>query len=334
MKKITTLLFALVFGIGVQAQKSPQFYPLVIAESNTVSAGMDYEAELRLIGDYPLDQLIITFRGRPVVVVDGVGIVKFRASASSYNDEGESEQIFRASFTIKKPSGAGDTTFVLVQKYTVIKPEIKLRTSHFYPLYKNCVNDLQLLVPDLEERYKPLFTLKGGGTIIKGKQVGVLKIIPTGDSAVVTVASGGARIGTKKFEIRPVPYPEFVIIGSGKEITASRMKNGMVCPKNIGIKIKPDSVFQANYPKDANYYVEEYSVILASGKRPMGNYIVKGNGKVNSSKMAKIEKLASKSKESMRLIIEIKKVTRKNALGEIEELELRDSDRIFTIPLN
>jgi hypothetical protein len=121
-------------------------------------------------------------------------------------------------------------------------------------------------------------------------------------------------------------------MASGAEVKAAQFKNGMVCPRSIAVKVVPESSFAGFLPKDANYYVEEYEVLLAAGKRPLGKVDVKNPGKANMSETAKTADLAGSAKEGMRLIIEVKKVSRKNFQGNKENVELGGS-LIYQIPL-
>ena len=321
-------------SVGASDFKFDEVFAMALPNSNVVAAGMDYEAQMFITASSTSITPTMKFQGKEIAVDgNGRGSVKFRASGGSYDKDGRVKKTWKGEVTIPKPTGGGDTTFFLNQEYTVTKPVIQVQSGSVSALYKNCGNDLKILVPALGSSYKPVFGISGGGTARPGRNVGDVTIVPTGKKATITVSSGGSTIGSETFQVRPIPKPELVILASGKEVKAANFKNGMSCPRSLNIKIKPEPTFAGFLPKDANYYVEEFEVLLAAGKRPLGKKEIKNSGKKNMSSTAKIADLASKAKEGMRLIIEVKTVSRKNFQNKKEAVNL-GGPQIFVIPLN
>ncbi len=308
--------------VGATDFKFDKVFPMVRAESKVVAAGTEYNAEMFISASSDAIVPTMTYGGRKIRVDGGLGKIKFKATAGNYDEEGKVEKSWRGTITIPKPTGSGDTTFKVVEKYTVTKPVIQVQSASVSALYKNCGNELNIQVPALGALYDPAFTATGA-RVQKGAKKGLVTIIPSGKKVDITVASGGATIGTESFKVRNVPKPDIVAIAKGKPVD---QKRGMRAPgpRSINMKAIADASFKEFLPKDARYKVAEWEVMLVRGKRPVDRK------KVTSSK-ANLSSFASKAKPGDRILIDVKKVQRRNYLNSVEDVPM--GTIIINIPL-
>jgi gliding motility-associated protein GldM len=298
------------------------------ALSSTVAAGTDYEAKLFLSAK--LDVVpTMTFKGSAVKVEDGVGKIKFKAAASTFDKDGNAKQTWEGKITVAKPSGEGDTTFIVKGEYTVAKPVIDVKSASVGALYYNCGNDLNIQVPALGANYKPSFKASNAN-VINGKDKGAIIVIPTikGADAKVTisVSSDGASIGSKEFPVRGVPRPQIVAKIGGSPVN---QKTGVPAPGPASIQVaaEPDPGFLAALPKEARYNITDGEVTLARGKREITTLPIRSDN-VN------LASIRSQAQSGDRIIIVIKKARRLNFRDESEEVPINPSASVITIPIN
>jgi gliding motility-associated protein GldM len=308
--------------VGATDFKFDKVFPMVRAESKVVAAGTEYNAEMFISASSDAIIPTMTFGGRKVNVNGGLGKIKFKATGGKYDKEGRMEKSWRGTITIPKPTGSGDTTFTVTEKYTVTKPVIQVQSASVSALYKNCGNELNIQVPALGALYEPRFTATGA-RVQPGTKKGLVTIIPSDKKVNITVASGGATIGTESFKVRNVPKPDIVAYAKGKPVD---QKRGMRAPgpRSIDMKAIADASFKEFLPKDARYKVAEWEVMLVRGKRPVDRK------KVTSAR-ANLSSFASKAKPGDRILIDVKKVQRRNYLNSVETVPM--GTIIINIPL-
>jgi len=198
--------------------KADTFVPMVIPESNTVAAGAKYRGKMFVAASSSGVVPSMKRNGTPLTVEDDpktgikMGSVEFVASASSYGPGDVSKQSFLAEITIK------DTTIKMPIEYFVVKPVIRVTTGNAPTLYKQCGNMVNIDVPSLGTNYNPTFTAKGA-VIVPGAKASQPIIIPKENKVEITVMSGGAVLGTDKFDVKPIPKPRYTAKNAaGKEI--------------------------------------------------------------------------------------------------------------------
>ena len=296
--------------------------------SSTVAAGTDYEAKMFLSAKLDVTPTM-KFRGNTVKVENGVGMIKFKASASSYDAEGNAKQNWEGAITVQKPSGDGDTTFKVKGEYIVAKPVIDVKSASVSALYYNCGNDLNIQVPALGASYKPSFSAKGAN-ILNGKDKGSIVVIPNvkGPDAkvLISVSSDGSAIGTKDFSVRGVPRPQIVAKIGGNYVD---QKRGVAAPGPASLQVlaEPDPAFLAALPREARYNITEGEITLARGKREISTIPIKSDN-VNLSS------IRSQAQSGDRIIIVIKKARRLNFRDESEDVQINAASSVITIPVN
>lgn len=321
VKKLeTTALDLLAAQVGAADLKFDQVFAVAVAKSSTVAAGTDYEAELFLAASSSAVNPTMFRNGAPLPVESGRGKVKFRASATSYDKDGNSKQTWKGE--IKINNKGKDTTFTQSFEYVVAKPVIQIQSASVNALYLRCGNELSVQVPALGATYNPSFTASGAELKSLGK--GVVVVIPNNPTGVkLNVSSGGSAIGSQDFKVRGIPKPTIMVLSNGKEVD---QKNGMAAPgpRSLQVKAKADESFAQFLPKDARYTVTKWNVMLARGKRPVTQQNF-------TTEMANLSSFASQAQVGDRLIIEVQDVNRTNFLGQSEKVNI--GTPIFTVPL-
>lgn len=299
------------------------------ALSSTVAAGTDYEAKMFVTARSSAIVPVMKFRGNTIKVENGIGVIKFKASATNYDAEGNSKQQWEGQVIMPKPTGEGDTTFKVKGEYIVAKPVIDVKSASVSALYYNCGNDLNIQVPALGANYKPSFSAKGA-RIITGKDKGQIIIIPQvkGPDAKVSisVSSDGSAIGTKDFPVRGVPRPAIVAKIGG---AYADQKKGVPAPGPASIQVlaEPDPAFAAALPREARYSITDGEVTLARGKREITTLPIRSDN-VN------LTSIRSQAQAGDRIIIVIKKAKRLNFQDEAEEVQINAASSVINIPIN
>src|SRR5690606_11783038 len=141
-------------------------------------------------------------------------------------------------------------------------------------LYLNCGNELNVQVPALGATYDPSFTATGG-SVIKGSEKGTVTVVPTAKQVVLSVSSGGNKIGNETFSVRLIPKPEIVALANGRPVNE---KQGMAAPgpRSITMKAIPDESFKNFLPKDARYRVFKWEAFLVRGRRAVASETFSG----------------------------------------------------------
>lgn len=308
--------------VGATDFKFDKVFAMVRAESKVVAAGTEYNAEMFISASSDAIVPTMKFGGRPIKVTGGIGKIKFKASGGKYDPEGKVQKSWSGAITIKKPTGSGDTTFKITEKYIVTKPVIQVQSASVSALYKNCGNELNIQVPALGALYDPSFTASGA-QVRKGPKKGLVTIIPSGKKVDISVSSGGTLIGKESFKVRDVPKPSVVAFAKGKPVD---QKQGMRAPgpRSINMKAIAEQGFKEFLPKDARYRVAKWEIMLVRGKRPVARQNV-------SSETANLSNFAQKAKPGDRILIDVKKVQRATYTGAVENVDLPTT--IINIPL-
>jgi len=293
------------------------------ANSSVVAAGTDYEAEMFIAAYASNLTPTMTFRGASIKVENGVGKVKFRASATNYDKEGNSKQNWEGKISVPIP-GKGDTIIPVKGEYIVAKPVIDVKSASVSALYFNCGNDLNIQVPALGASYKPSFSASGAN-IINGAQKGMIIVVPTTKEKVsINVSSEGSAIGKVEFPVRGVPRPSLVAKINGSPVDQKRGVQQV--PQTIMVVAEPDPAFATALPKEARYGVTDGEITLARGKREVKTMNF-SSGNVN------LAQIRGEAQSGDRIIIQVKKVLRKNFRDATEDVPVPSSSSIITVPV-
>lgn len=237
----------------------------ILSESNIVTAGLDFNAEAFLtLGNSKL-QPQIKLNGNEVDVVNGRGVINFKATAGAneYDANGLAQKSFEVEIVAEDGTG-GTITRTTRHEYQVAKPVIDVRSQSVEVLYLGCANNLNINVPALGPAYQPQFRVTGG-TFTTGTQKGQIVVDPSQREVSIAVASAGLPIGTREFQAKPVPLPKLDVRPNGQPYDA---KNGLDDkPTNLTLFLPADPDFAERFAQDAQFLVSKGQVTLARGKQ-------------------------------------------------------------------
>ncbi|WP_375585088.1 gliding motility protein GldM [Cyclobacterium xiamenense] len=278
----------------------------VAANSNVVAAGTTFEAEMFLASSSSSTELKMTADGREIPVESGFGKIAFPvAPASSYDDRGLAPRTLRGEIVV--PIGGQDSVFTIDYEYFVAQPVIKVSSEVVNQLYAECANDLVIEVPALGNSYAPEFSV-AGGQAIKGSRPSDVTVIPAASGTVnITVSSGGNRIGTVDYEIKPVPAPTIRPFNGDTQIDLQNPTpaNGLT---NLQIRAIPEPTFGRTMPRDANFEVTAGEVRLVRNDVPRESVNITGQN-------VAVRNLLAQAQGGDRLVIIAREVTRTNFRG-------------------
>lgn len=315
--------------VGASDFKFDEIFASYKAESSVVAAGTKYKAQMFISATS--SAIVPTMKwGHSTATTDlpaakinnGVGEIEFTASAGSYDAEGVAKKTWAGEISLKHPLTGKDTTFNLKAEYKVSKPVIQIQSASVSALYKNCGNELNVQVPALGSTYDPSFKVTGA-TSKEGSKKGMVTVVPSAPNVKLSVYSGGNLIGDQEFKVRLIPEPKIVAKYRGKEVD---QKRGMTAPgpRSIEIDAIPDQSFKQFLPNDARYRVVSWEAILVRGKRPV-------NKKEFSTPEGNLSSFAAQAQPGDRILIEVKKVIRRNFQGQNEEVNI--GTIIMNVPL-
>ncbi|MDQ3392525.1 MAG: gliding motility protein GldM, partial [Bacteroidota bacterium] len=310
--------------VGAADFKFDKIVAMVRPESKIVAAGTKYSADLFIAASSSGATPTMKKDGQPIPVdPSGMGKVEFTATAGDYDKDGLAKKTFKAEVTLRNPSGV-DETFPIVQEYIVAKPVIQVQSKSVQALYRNCGNDLNVQVPALGATYNPDFTASGAA-VIKGKEKGVVTIIPGEGSTNVklNVSSSGNLLGSQEFKVRGIPRPEIKFYSRGKEVN-DKQGESIASLRSLEIKVIPDESFKEFLPNDARYRVAQWEVTLARGARPLGSKTV-------TAQDVNLSDLLQKAQPGDRFVVEVKGIQRMNFKNDVENIKVGE---FKTISLN
>lgn len=318
----TKALEKLLKDAGIGKVSFDNIVPMVRAKEAVVAAGATYEADLFISASSSSFIPTMYKDGQKLELFDDptgvkMGKIKFPARGSNYNAEGFSTEKFTAKIELP------DTTLTEVIEYTVVRPTIKVTTGNAPTLYLNCGNNVTIEVPQLGSSYAPTFSAQGA-EIIRGQKAGQVTIIPSQRKVSVAVSNGGAPIGTANFDVKLIPSPKYEIRdNTGKEIDKKSGPRGSALT-SMRVVPEAEANFKAEVPADAQYRIREMEVIHARGTTPVNRTTV-------TNENIDLSRWRAQFRPGDRIVVEIKKVTRRTFKGGEEPVEVRNE--IHTIPL-
>lgn len=280
------------------------------APTNTVVAGRKYTAEVFLGASSTALIPKIEIDGQPIQVdANGVGQLELTAKGGGYNALGFAQRKWSGKITVKQKGR--DTTFWVEGAYQVAKPYVEDVSNTSVQLYKNCGNEIRLTCPPLGADFKPSYEGSTGGDILAQGEPGKIMIVPNTPRVNLKIKSGGSLLDEKNYNVRLIPLPTFKLKIGNQELDE---KKGLYAPfpPKLQVEVVPDESFLKSNAKDARYKADEVEVSLI---RRRGAVVVKQfpNGNIDLSFLRSMTLLPGD-----RLVIEVKKVLRKNFRDEVE----------------
>lgn len=293
----------------------------IAANSNVVAAGTTFEAEMFLSSSSSSTELKMTTGGQEIDVEDGFGQINFTVPpASSYDDRGLAARTLKGEIIV--PIDGVDSVFSVDYDYFVAQPVIKVSSEVVNQLYAECANDLVIEVPALGNTYAPNFSVTGG-TSVKGSRPSDVTIIPNASGKVVIgVSSGGNKIGSVDYDIKPVPAPSIEPYNGDRKIDMqnSTPVNGLL---NLQIRAIPEPTFGRTMTRDANFEVTAGEVRLVRNDVPRESVAISGQN-------VAVRNLLAQAQSGDRLVVIVKEVTRTNFRGSKIKSAVNE---VFPIPI-
>ncbi len=277
----------------------------VLSESNLVTAGLDFNAQALLtLGNSSL-QPEVKVNGQPVDVVNGRGVINFKATASEgeYDAAGLAQKSVEVEITADDGTG-NKITRTTTHEYTVARPVIDVRSQSVDVLYLNCDNSLFLNVPALGPAYQPSFKVTGG-TFTQGSQKGQISVDPTQREIKIDVSSSGLYIGSRQFEARNVPLPVLDVRPNGNIYNPNVGLDEM--PTRLDLRLTVDEGFSERYPNDAAFFVSKGEIILSRGKSRKGVIRIE-----SLTPDVDLASLRSRMASGDRIVVSVEEITRVN----------------------
>lgn len=314
-------LTAITNSLGSFIFEADKLKARIAANSNVVAAGTTFEAEMFLASSSSSTELKMTADGREIPVEEGFGQIKFPvAPASNYDDRGLAARSLKGEITV--PIGGEDSVFTIDYDYFVAQPVIKVSSEVVNQLYAECANDLVIEVPALGNTYAPNFSVSGGQAV-KGSRPSDVTIIPGASGKVVIgVSSGGNKIGSVDYDIKPVPEPSIMPYNGDRKIDLqnSTPVNGLL---NLQIRAVPEPTFGRTMPRDANFEVSAGEVRLVRNDVPRESVSISGQN-------VAVRNLLAQAQSGDRLVVIVKEVTRTNFRGTKIKSAVNE---VFLIPI-
>lgn len=293
----------------------------IAANSNVVAAGTTFEAEMFLASSSSSTELKMTAGGREIPVEEGFGQIKFPVGpASNYDDRGLAARSLKGEITV--PIGGQDSVFQIDYDYFVAQPVIKVSSEVVNQLYAECANDLVIEVPALGNTYAPSFNVTGGQAI-KGSKPSDVTIIPVASGKVIIgVSSGGNKIGSVDYDIKPVPAPTIRPFNGDTQIDLQNPTSANQLT-NLQIRAIAEPTFGRMMSRDANFEVTSGEVRLVRNDVPRENVSISGRN-------VAVRNILAQAQSGDRLVIIAKEVTRTNFRGNKIKSTVNE---VFSIPI-
>ncbi|MEX2513871.1 MAG: gliding motility protein GldM [Cyclobacteriaceae bacterium] len=299
-------LTAITNSLGSFIFEADKLKATLAANSNVVAAGTTFEGEMFLASSSSSTELMMSADGREIPVVDGFGKIQFTVPpASNYNESGLAPRTLRGEISV--PIGGVDSVFSIDYEYFVAEPVIKVSSEVVNQLYAECANDLVIEVPALGNSYAPEFSVSGGQAIRGSRPVDVTVIPVASGEVTIGVSSGGNRIGSVEYDIRPVPAPTIRPFNGDTQIDLLNPTSASALT-NLRIKALPEPTFGRTMTRDANFEVTDGEVRLVRNDVPRESVNISGEA-------VAVRNLLAQAQPGDKLIIIAREVTRTNFRG-------------------
>lgn len=296
-----------IFGsIGSFYYKADIVEARIAALSNVVAAGTKFQGDMFIASSSSSATPVMRVNGRDVPVENGFGKIEFTVPpASQYDDRGLARSVLKGEIVTNV--GGEDKVLPIEYEYFIAQPVIKVTSEVVNQLYADCANELMIDVPALGNTYAPSFTINNG-TFIQGNKPGQVTVIPGASGKVnIGVSSGGNKIGTVDYDIKPVPNPSIRLFDGRGPIDLS-VAYPAPGPSTLLVKAIPEVNFGRTMAKDAKFEVTGGEVILLRNEVPREKVGISGES-------VAIRNLLASAKSGDGLVVRVTEVTRTNFRG-------------------
>ena len=276
-----TVLEKLAQQIDATDYKFDKLEAKVMAKSNYVMAGENFEADILLVASSSQSNPDIMVGETAINVEDGVG--KYVAGAS-----GVGIKTFAGKIVLNGSGGGEKQEFAFDGEYTVFKPAATIAATEMNLLYKGIDNPMSISVPgfaasDVKISAPGLKLVSKGGGLYNAT-------VPSSTSREVTITASITKdgktktVGSEKFRVRSLPQPTAQLGG----IPNDGLPKGKAA---VGAQTSIIASMGAGFAYNLNYRVEGFKMIIAYKRKPP--VMASSNSGVLTSQMKGMMKSAS-----------------------------------------
>lgn len=205
----TEVVGYLLGAIDAQSFKFDQLVAKVIAPSNYVLTGQDYQADVLLVAYDSRQDLNIVVGGQTLPVEGGLGKYKIRATA-------EGEKKWGGVIKVKNPATGQETDYPFESSYTVARPAAVVSPDKMNVFYIGVDNPVSISAPGVTPaNLQP--SISGGGSISGSNGKYTVKVNAPGKVTVTVNGKGidgkSSVMGASEFRVKYVPDPVATIGG-------------------------------------------------------------------------------------------------------------------------
>lgn len=201
-----------------------QLEPKVIANSNYVTLGSEYSAEIFVAASSSKQEASITVNGNTIPVEKGVG--KY-----TINPRTEGQFEYSGVITTRKPNGE-TATFPFRQKYTALRPMAVISATELNVVYVGLDNPISVSVPGYAA--SEIKVTSSGGTLLEGSGKGnyLVKVDPSAAGRTITITASVRdenghlkQMGQQLYRVRhvPKPLPSLGLVDASGSISAGQL---------------------------------------------------------------------------------------------------------------
>lgn len=232
--------------------KFDQLEAKVLAKSNYVMEGENYEADILIVASNSTGEPNITVGGTQVPIDGGLGKYTQRAS-------GVGIKTFAGKIVV------GDEEFTFEEEFTVFKPAATIAATEMNLLYKGIDNPMSISVPGFAasdvQISAPGLTLKSlGGGMYNAR-------VPASTSKEVIITASIKRdgkvktVGSQKFRVRSLPQPTAQLGG----VRNDGLPKGKA---QVGAQSMVIASMGAGFAYNLQYRITGFKMIMAYKRRP------------------------------------------------------------------
>jgi gliding motility-associated protein GldM len=260
--------------------KFDQLSAKVLAKSNYVMEGENYEADVLLVASSSQSNPLITVGGTSLTVEGGVGKYSPRAS-------GVGIKKFAGEIVVKAPEGGEDQKFPFEAEYQVFKPSATIAATEMNLLYIGIDNPMAISVPGFSAA--DVNVSASGGARLKSQGGGKYNCTVSKGSREVTIScslkDGGKRLGSQKFRVRNLPKPTAQLGGIPNDGLPKAKAQVMAQTSML-------ATMGQGFAYNLKYRVTAFKLIIAYKRKPAK--MATGNGGTLTGQMRSMIKSAGK----------------------------------------
>ena len=189
-------------------------------------------------------------------------------------------------------------------------------------LFINCSNELKISISNYKNGDRIKYELKGG-KYLPGDTPSKLIVIPNDTLVELTIFKNNVLCDSRKFKAIKLAEPKITLFVNDTLYDPRKLYNA-ASVKTIMLKAETNEWTKSLLPNEVNYTVSEFKLHLVRGKRLLMDQVYIKNS---------VSITYQVGQNGDRYVIEVRKISRKNSLGETEVTTL-DPSMFLNIPLN